>query len=86
MLPGLSLEIMLETPCHQPCLVYSEGAHARAGCTKIAALLRFLWGGGLAGHGSPGEEMVMCSLIKGEKPTGHAVELERKGERGKDTV
>lgn len=40
----------------------------------------------MAGHGSPGEEMVMCSLIKGEKPTGHAVELERKGERGKDTV
>ena len=61
MLPGLSSEIMLETPCRQPCLVYSEGAQAGPGCTKIAALLRILWGG-LAGHGSPGEEIVMCSL------------------------
>lgn len=53
---------------------------------KNSCITKVLMGGGLAGHGSPGEEMVMCSLIKGEKPTGHAVELERKGERGKDTV
>lgn len=68
-------------------------AHARAGCTKIAALLRIL--GGFGWSWLPGEEIVMCSLTvsqirtcthihthtqtQKEKTKGHAIEGERKG-------
>lgn len=94
--PGVVFgKIILETPCHQPCLVCSTGhmpgQAAQKYCSSITKDVR----AGLAGHGSLGRKSwyALSRFLKHLhthtqtlKNKGRAIEVRRKREREKHTI